>query len=315
MTNWQRFLPDGCDPVIHGHCHWQNSNGIQRKSGVSCRKRWSAVTNGLSRVEVPNKVEMLKCNFATVSMFFFPDMVMNTSYASTFFCVVPRLLDRCLDLLCRFQSPHVGAGGIGFLEAPRVGSRLPVITCDYHGHGTSTSIDHRPSTSSGLWPDPWSVCNLALRRPGDQEGRTLEVCHVIPCHYVTVEFIGSQWFGTLLNGCAQFQDASMWMIPKTESPWSNLNYVRGVSAQDFHTFTIHLPYISHKNKRQPLQRSIVQAWICSTLIFTWPQTRADFEPSLGNKDAPRCRQIELISLISLKVDISWSNLSILGGWS
>lgn len=97
------------------------------------------------------KVEMLKCNFATVSMFFFPDMVMNTSYASTFFCVVPRLLDWCLDLLCRFQSPHVGAGGIGFLEAPRVGSRLPVITCDYHGHGTSTSIDHhhRPAQDYG----------------------------------------------------------------------------------------------------------------------------------------------------------------------
>lgn len=72
-------------------------------------------------------------------------MVMNTSYASTFFCVVPRLLDWCLDLLCRFQSPHVGAGGIGILEALRVG----VITCDYHGHGTSTSIDHRPEQDYG----------------------------------------------------------------------------------------------------------------------------------------------------------------------
>lgn len=86
-----------------------------------------------------------------------------------------------------------------------------------------------------------------------------------------------------------------------------ISYVRGVSAQDFHTFTIHLPYISHTNKKHPLQRSIVQAWICSTLIFTWPPgTLAQdfdiyFASSLGNKDA-RCRQIELISLISLKVD-------------
>jgi hypothetical protein len=166
MNNWQRFLP-GCDPVIHdpvcrqllvspiwpifGHCHWQNSNGIQRKSGVSCRKRWSAVMNGLSRVEVPKRWKCWSAILPQFQCFFFPDMVMNTSYASTFFCVVPRLLDWCLDLLCRFQSPHVGAGGIGFLEAPRVGSRLPVITCDYHGHGTSTSIDHhhRPAQDYG----------------------------------------------------------------------------------------------------------------------------------------------------------------------
>ena len=87
MNNWQRFLP-GCDPVIHdpvcrqllvspiwpifGHCHWQNSNGIQRKSGVSCRKRWSAVMNGLSRVEVPKRWKCWSAILPQFQCFFSP---------------------------------------------------------------------------------------------------------------------------------------------------------------------------------------------------------------------------------------------------
>ena len=227
MNNWQRFLP-GCDPVIHdpvcrqllvspiwpifGHCHWQNSNGIQRKSGVSCRKRWSAVMNGLSRVEVPKR---WKCWSAILPQFQ---------------CFFSRHGDEHLVCLNFFLC---GAKAFGLVSWSSLS--FPISACgrrwDWVFGGSpgwiTIASDHMwlpwpwhidqhrpsPSTSSGLWPDPWSVCNLALRRPGDQEGlrrpgdqegRTLEVCHVMPCHYVTVEFIGSRWFGTLLNGCAQF---------------------------------------------------------------------------------------------------------------